>query len=126
MKKTFSSAIILFFLMLNLSAQQKSYRDIWIFASDAGNASFITQKSTLANAPDLKERDLQVHEIVGLKGNENQFKKYKVPAQGFTFILIGKDGGEKMRSHEPVSLEKLYRTIDAMPMRQQEMKQRKP
>ncbi len=126
MKKVISSTTILLFLMLNLSAQQKNNRDIWIFAADAGNASFITQKSTLANSPDLKERDIQVHEIVGLKGNESLFKKYKASAQGFTFILFGKDGGEKMRSHEPVSLEKLYRTIDAMPMRQEEMKQRKP
>ena len=77
------------------------------------------------DAAGLKERDIQVHEVIGLKPNEAMFKKYKASAQIFTFILIGKDGGKKIRSHEPVNLEKLYQIIDAMPMRQAEMKQRK-
>lgn len=125
MKKLIFTSTILFYLMFNLSAQQKNNRDIWIISADAGNASFITQKSILANATDLKERDIQVHEITDFKRNESLFKKYKASAQGFTFILFGKDGGEKMRSTIPVSLEKLYYTIDAMPMRQEEIKQRK-
>ncbi|MGI4806175.1 MAG: DUF4174 domain-containing protein [Janthinobacterium lividum] len=37
--------------------------------------------------------------------------------------MIGKDGGEKLRSNQAVSLEKLYNTIDDMPMRKNEMKQ---
>lgn len=111
--------------MPHLSTQQNNYRNIWIFAAGAGNTSFTTQKSILAkDAAGLKERDVQVHEVIGLKANEEVFKKYKASAQGFTFILLGKDGTEKLRSDEPVSLEKLYRTIDAMLMRKQEMKQR--
>lgn len=112
-------------MVTDVSAQQKNYREIWIFSADAGNASFISQKSMLTDAPGLKERDIQVHEIFGLKSNESIFKKYKASTQNFTFILIGKDGGEKLRANEPVSLEKLYTTIDAMPMRKDEMK-RKP
>lgn len=108
--------------MLHPSAQQKNHRDIWIFAPDAGNASFITQKSLLNDAAGLKERDIEVHEVLGLKANESVFKQYKASSQKFTFILFGKDGGEKLRSNKPVSPEKLYQTIDAMPMRRQEMK----
>ncbi|WKK74749.1 DUF4174 domain-containing protein [Marivirga salinae] len=37
-------------------------------------------------------------------------------------LLIGKDGGVKLRSNSPISNEKLFKTIDAMPMRQREMK----
>ncbi len=125
MTKLFLTTIILLFSSPHLSAQQKNYRDIWIFSADANNASFTTQKSILTNAAGLKERDIQVHEITGLKGNESLFKKYKASTQNFTFILLGKDGGEKIRSYKPVNLEKLYRTIDAMPMRQAEMKQHK-
>ncbi|WP_299290468.1 DUF4174 domain-containing protein [uncultured Mucilaginibacter sp.] len=122
MPKLLLTPTILLFAMLHLS-QQNNHRHIWLFASEAGNASFTTQKSLLANAAaGLKERDILVHEVIGLKANEALFKKYKASAQGFTFILIGKDSGEKLRSNQPVSLEKLYRLIDAMPMRQEEMK----
>lgn len=124
MIKLFLPAIILFFSMDSASAQQKNHRIIYLFSTEAGNASFIAQKSFFSkDAAGLKERAIEVHEMIGLKANESIFKKYKTSAQSFTFILFGKDGGEKMRSNEPVSLEKLYRTIDAMPMRQNEMKQ---
>lgn len=41
----------------------------------------------------------------------------------FTVILVGKDSGDKLRDTKPLTLTKLYNTIDAMPMRQSEMKQ---
>ena len=37
-------------------------------------------------------------------------------------ILIGKDGGEKQRWSEPVEPQEFFQIIDAMPMRQDEMK----
>ena len=104
------------------SAQPKNHRGIYVFAADADNASFITQKSILTDQAGLKERDICVHEIIGARYNQLLFKKYKAAVQGFTFILVGKDGGEKLRSTKPVSLKKLFGTIDAMPMRKQEMK----
>lgn len=121
MKTLFLTTAILLFAVLEISAQQKNVRDIWIFASDSSNASFITQKAVLANTSELKQRDIQVHQVVGLNKNEDLFKKYKASANKFTFILVGKDGGEKLRSDKPVSLKKLYRTIDSMPMRRNEM-----
>ena len=44
-------------------------------------------------------------------------RSYKLPADRFTVILIGKDGGEKRRSDTPMSAATLTATIDAMPMR---------
>jgi hypothetical protein len=67
-----------------------------------------------------------VHEVIGAKANQTKFKKYKAAAKTFTFILIGKDGGVKLRANEPISKEKLYRTVDDMPMRKSEMKQQNP
>ncbi len=46
--------------------------------------------------------------------------QFHIPADTFTVILIGKDGGEKFRSSTPVSFATLTHIIDAMPMRQQE------
>ena len=48
-------------------------------------------------------------------------KRFHVAPDAFAVILIGKDGGEKLRSDKPVPWETLQSTIDAMPMRQQEM-----
>ena len=42
-----------------------------------------------------------------------------------TFYLIGKDGTIKMTRHEFPSNKELFAVIDAMPMRQEEMKRRK-
>ncbi len=42
--------------------------------------------------------------------------------QGFQVLLIGKDGGIKMRSATPVAAEDILSLIDSMPMRQQEMR----
>jgi hypothetical protein len=39
-------------------------------------------------------------------------------------ILVGKDGTEKRREQTPIELADIFNQIDAMPMRQQEMKQR--
>jgi len=49
-------------------------------------------------------------------------RRFHIHPDDFTVILIGKDGGEKLRSHQPVSLDTLRSTIDAMPMRQEEMR----
>ena len=44
------------------------------------------------------------------------------PAE-FAVILIGKDGGVKMRTGEPPQLDNIFGLIDSMPMRQLEMQQ---
>lgn len=49
-------------------------------------------------------------------------KRFHVAPEAFAVILVGKDGGEKLRSDRPVTWERLQSTIDAMPMRQQEMR----
>ncbi|MEM9441644.1 MAG: DUF4174 domain-containing protein [Pseudomonadota bacterium] len=46
-----------------------------------------------------------------------------VSRSGFSVVLIGKDGGVKMRSTEPTTSASLFALIDAMPMRQREMKE---
>jgi hypothetical protein len=53
---------------------------------------------------------------------ESLRKRFHVAADTFAVILVGKDGGEKMRSDKPVAWETLQSTIDAMPMRQTEQR----
>ena len=49
-------------------------------------------------------------------------RKFHIGPQDFAVILLGKDGGAKLRSSRPLSMQKLNETIDAMPMRQDEMR----
>ncbi len=65
------------------------------------------------NAKGLKERKLVVY-----------LDKERITdrPRPFSFTLYGKDGGEKLRSYEPVEIERLFATIDAMPMRKREMR----
>ena len=70
---------------------------------------------------EMKERDLVVLTVVGA-AHPDLRKRFKVSTGDFTVVLVGKDGGEKLRSHQPWSAEQLERTIDAMPMRRDEMR----
>ena len=47
-----------------------------------------------------------------------------IPPGQFQVLLIGKDGGVKRRWDAPIAPRELFGVIDAMPMRQQEMRWR--
>jgi hypothetical protein len=49
-------------------------------------------------------------------------RRFDVPAGATTVVLVGKDGGEKFRADGPVPPQRLFTLIDAMPMRQDEMR----
>lgn len=48
--------------------------------------------------------------------------RFHIDSNTFAVVLIGKDGGEKLRSKQPIPWDTLESTIDAMPMRQTEMR----
>ena len=49
------------------------------------------------------------------------YDAFDVGRDDFTFILIGKDGYEKMRRNEVTQASDLFNLIDSMPMRQREV-----
>ncbi len=51
-------------------------------------------------------------------------QRFRISPGQFTIVLVGKDGEEKLRSNTPLGTEKLCQTIDAMPMRKDEMHHR--
>ncbi len=69
-----------------------------------------------------RERDLVWLEAVGSTPAAEALRRRFDVGAGFTALLIGKDGGEKLRSDIPVGPADLFPLIDAMPMRQQEMR----
>jgi hypothetical protein len=70
----------------------------------------------------FSERDLVVVEEQQDGGPLHQ--KFGVRAGGFGLVLIGKDGHAAFKRSEPITAGELFRLIDAMPMRRDEMRQR--
>jgi hypothetical protein len=51
-------------------------------------------------------------------------RRFGVTGQDFAAVLVGKDGTAKLRGDAPITAERLFETIDAMPMRRREMRER--
>ncbi len=51
-------------------------------------------------------------------------RRFGVGEGAFAIVLVGRDGGEKFRSPEPIPAERLFDLIDAMPMRRREVRSR--
>ena len=104
---------------------EQSFREIILFAHADDDKSLIKQLEILNSDPKgLAERDLKISVKILAKDKGLTHKKFKITKNQYAFILIGKDGGEKFRSFNVVTKQKLYSIIDAMPMRRYEMKNR--
>lgn len=49
--------------------------------------------------------------------------RYGIGERDFAALLIGRDGGVKLRSKEPITAKELFGRIDEMPMRRREMRE---
>lgn len=74
------------------------------------------------------DRDLTAKSLFedGSDESDTARSRFGIERGAFAAVLVGKDGGEKFRSEEPVPAEKLFGLIDAMPMRRQEIQARDP
>ena len=106
-------------------SNEQSFREIILFAYADDDQSLKKQLEILNSDPrGLTERDLKISVKIWAKERGIIHQKFKITKNQFAFILIGKDGGEKYRSFNIVTKQKLYSIIDAMPMRRYEMKNR--
>ena len=113
------------FITLILSTQSSHKRLLLLFTKSAHNIQYIDQTRILKeDEAGLNERDIVVKEYVYNTRNAHLFKEQKIKSD-FVIILVGKDGGEKYRSPNTVSLKYLYGLIDAIPMRKAELKEKK-
>ena len=89
--------------------------------------AYAKQKQLLAAADaGLRERHVVVlcypHGEI-FPNDENYLRKrYDLSFKSFEVLLIGKDGGVKLRSTHPLTSAALFATIDQMPMRREEMR----
>ena len=105
-------------------AQMKWERRVLIVSAPAADDPALVEQRRILAAwkTNAIARDLTIIEAVGdtVRGAGDRAaairRKYRLPAT-FTAILVGKDGGEKLRSAKPFAAAALEATIDAMPMR---------
>jgi hypothetical protein len=107
-------------------------RVLLIFTPDLPYNRLVDQLSFLdAERAGLADRDLKVL-VLTPKGNiefsaadsRHLYEVYKVGKETFMVILVGKDGTAKLRTKQPIAPAVLFDTIDAMPMRQAEIKRK--
>jgi hypothetical protein len=105
-------------------------RVLVLYAPTAEHPEYVKQLRMLADAKTgLAERDLvqitRTDEQMDAGTRDYLRRELNVPAGAFNVLLIGKDGGVKYRGTEATDPAQLFETIDAMPMRQSEMRRGK-
>ncbi len=107
-------------------------RVLILYAPDKNNTLYVQQKKLLeAQRAGLAERDLVRIELFATEADAATKLflegELKASSNAFSLLLIGKDGGVKYRTTTAAPVEEIFDTVDAMPMRQSEMKkQRRP
>jgi hypothetical protein len=122
-------------VFVDLKAYQWKNRLLLLFASSEEDQAYLTLKKEIDHqAMEVRDRELLVFYVLEkgesrlgqerLRPDQALFlrRRLSVAPGRFTAILIGKDGGEKMRKESFLDLKEIFAIIDAMPMRQQEMK----
>ncbi len=114
------------------------YRPVIVFAGAANDPALIGQRRIFTESRSgLVERDIV---IVWVIGNTIQAElgpgpglsasqlrtRYGTEGTGFRIVLVGKDGGTKLAGSKPIATSTLFGTIDAMPMRRDEMLRNRP
>jgi hypothetical protein len=92
------------------------------------------QREISTRKNEVEDRDLMIFEILELgasrmNGAELDLhtaaslrKRFDVSPKAFALILVGKDSGIKLKRDDFNGLEEIFRLIDSMPMRQNEMR----
>lgn len=135
-KKQFSTLFLLLFGLLSLSQDIKKHkwqeRVLLIYSKHKNSEHLNNQISTLLKKKtELEERKIMIYTI-----SENQFrtnfsenwlpsnfnfKKYNKNNEDFLAVLIGLDGGVKLKQTTLLTTSKLFGLIDGMPMRRREL-----
>lgn len=108
---------------IDLSELQFIARPLVVFADSPADPNFAQQMDLiLARMEGLVERDVIV--IADTDPAANSDPRQTLRPRGFAIVLIGKDGRVAQRKPTPLDVRDLERSIDKMPLRQQELRER--
>ena len=124
-------------LSVDLTEFKWKNRLLFLFAEDANDPFFKNlQNQIMAQKAEVDDRDLIVFELpakgparMGATPLDQQQadslrNHFGIPNDTFSLILVGKDGGIKLKRSDQVDLTEVFGLIDSMPMRQNEMRQK--
>ena len=116
--------VILEAVDVDLDAFRWIKRPVVVFADSPADPAYVQQMQLLTRELDaVKDRDIII--ITDTDPAAQTTLRTKLRPRGFMLALIGKDGQVKLRKPLPWSVRELSRTIDKMPMRQQEIRDRR-
>lgn len=124
---------------LTMDRYAGTHRPLILFAPSSISPQYLETMVILnRNGSFLQERDLVVIEIFeeGISRSDGRAitpasaaklrEHFEIEPGASAIILVGKDKTEKRRWESLPALREIFETIDAMPMRQQEIEERKP
>ena len=122
---------------MDLSQFQWKNRLLFLFAPNRSHPLFeVLQKSIATQQAEVADRDLVIFEILESGTSrmdtsdldpqvaQSLRDRFDVSPGRFALILVGKDGSVKLNRQEQTRLEDIFALIDAMPMRQEEIRQK--
>lgn len=99
-------------------------RPVVVFANTPADPAFQRQMGLLRERPEaLAERDVVV--IVDTDPGARSSVRLALRPRAFMLVIIGKDGQVEIRKPAPWDVREISRTIDKMPLRQQEIRDRR-
>lgn len=100
-------------------------RPIVVFADSPADPRYVQQMQYITDRlDDLAQRDVVV--LTDTDPDADSALRKKLHPRGFMLVLIGKNGTIYLRKPAPWSVREISRSIDKMPMRQQEIRDRRP
>ena len=97
-------------------------RPVVVFADSPADPRYAEQIELLtARLDELAARDVVV--LTDTDPAAASPLRRKLRPRGFMLVLVGKDGGVKLRKPAPWSVREITRSIDKMPMRQREIRE---
>ncbi len=119
----------------NLKEHQWKNRLVLIITSDSESETYTSQIEAFnINSQEFNERKLIIYKIFPDKYkvdtpednswvlDSKLYTKYNSNARDFKIMLIGLDGGVKLEQHKVLTSKELFSTIDSMPMRSSELR----
>jgi len=109
-----------------LSRYRWTARVLVVLAADPESPDLAEQKRQIEGLKDgAAERELVVVQPPAGSAEAKALRlQLGLGSEPFQAVLVGKDGGAKLRATKPITALELMTTIDAMPMLQNEMRQR--
>jgi|TARA_B110000503_G_C7099301_1_gene393067 hypothetical protein len=109
---------------VNLSEFVWIARPVIVFADSENDPNFRRQIELLQERPEfLAERDVVI--ITDSRPDDPSDARTRLRPRGFMLVLMGKDGQIELRKPAPWTVREISRSIDKMPLRAQEVEDRR-